>query len=125
MANLDDAFRGQLSPNLIPEIQNGHDQRAYEDRRQDLAAPGALTLTDKVTLLSVDGTDAFTLEDGEEGQIKVVICVAATSTPVGTLTPDSFGNGTSILFNAPGETITLEFRNGNWWIVSVNGATPS
>lgn len=106
-------------------INNSVNQFNYDVAQEVVSAPGAIGLEAKTTLLEVDGTDAFTLADGTAGQVKVIVCTVAANTPAGTLTPANFGNGTSILFNAVGETVTLEFRSGNWWITSVDGATPS
>lgn len=57
---------------------------------ETVAAPGAISPNTHITLLSaVDGTDAFTMADGLFiGQEKiVVVSVAGTNTPVGTVTP--------------------------------------
>ena len=89
------------------------------------AAAGAIPITDPVVLLSVDGTKAYTLADGQQaGQILTIVCVAATNNPAGTLTPQNLNGHTNILFNAVGETATLMFHSSGWNIIGINGATP-
>ena len=89
------------------------------------AAAGAIPITDPVVLLTVDGTKAYTLVDGQQaGQVLTIVCVAATNTPAGTLTPTNLNGHTNILFNAVGETATLMFHSGGWNIIGINGATP-
>ena len=90
-----------------------------------ILAAGAIPITDPVVLLSVDGTKAYTLVDGQQaGQVLTIVCVAATNTPAGTLTPTNLNGHTNILFNAVGETATLMFHSGGWNIIATNGATP-
>ena len=89
------------------------------------AAAGAIPITDPVVLLTVDGTKAYSLVDGQQaGQILTIVCVAATNTPAGTLTPSNLNGHSTILFNAVGETATLMFHSGGWNIIGIHGATP-
>lgn len=124
MASLNDALRGALGAEDLARLNSAADQKEYDDASETLAGTGlAASLLVGTTILEVDGTDAYTLADGEVGQRKTFICTAAANTPDGTLTPANFGNGSTITFDAVGETATLEFRAGNWWVVSISGAT--
>ena len=48
---------------------------------------GEIDLTTPVSFISVTGTTTFTLPAGTIGQIKILVCTVAASTPAGTLTP--------------------------------------
>jgi hypothetical protein len=103
---------------------------------QSLAAPGEVNADSEITELSVDGTDAFTMEDGRYvGQRKIVRCIAADNTPVGTLTPDDMavGQPASFIFSAVGQELTFEWTAAGWKVVDgktagvdtpAQGATP-
>lgn len=92
---------------------------------QSLSGPGAVNVTTLTTAFTSTGTgDALTLADGVAGQLKAIVYVAeAAGADTGILTPTNFGNGTTITFNAVGESVLLQFLGTDWWIVSNNGAT--
>ena len=92
---------------------------------QALSGPGAVNITTLTTAFTSTGTaDALTLADGVAGQFKAIVYVAETAgADTGVLTPANFGNGTTITFNAVGESVLLQFLGTDWWIVSNNGAT--
>ena len=92
---------------------------------QALSGPGAVNVTTLTTAFTSTGTgDALTLADGVVGQFKAIVYVAETAgADTGVLTPANFGNGTTITFNAVGESVLLQFLGTDWWIVSNNGAT--
>lgn len=91
---------------------------------QALSGPGAVNLTTYTTAFTSTGTgDALTLADGAAGQIKNIVYVAeAAGTDTGILTPDNFGNGTTITFNTIGDSVQLQFIGTDWWVISLNGA---
>jgi hypothetical protein len=91
---------------------------------QSLSGPGAVNLTTFTTAFTSTGTgDALTLADGASGQIKNIVYVAeAAGADTGVLTPTNFGNGTTITFNAVGDSCQLQFIGTDWWVVSLNGA---
>ena len=92
---------------------------------QALSGPGAVNVSTMTTAFTSTGTgDALTLADGVAGQLKAIVYVAETAgADTGVLTPANFGNGTTITFNAVGESVLLQFLGTDWWIVSNNGAT--
>jgi hypothetical protein len=92
---------------------------------QSLAGPGAVNITTGTTAFTSTGIgDALTLADGVAGQYKTIVYVAeAAGADTGVLTPTNFGNGTTITFNAVGNSCTLQFLAGEWWVVSLYGAT--
>ena len=88
---------------------------------QNISGPGAISLTTGVTLITTTGTDAYTLADGIEGQIKVISMKVDGGN--GTVTPDNFVNGTSILFNDVEDTVTLLYQSTGWVLLARQNAT--
>jgi len=91
---------------------------------QSLSGPGAVNLTTYTTAFtSTAAGNALTLADGSAGQIKNIVYVAeAAGGDTGVLTPTNLGNGTTITFNAVGDSCQLQFIGTDWWVVSLNGA---
>lgn len=88
-----------------------------------VSAPGAIPTTASLVLLSVDGTDAFTLDDGAEGHVITIECVAATNTPLGTVTLNgaqaAYGSErTAWTFFAVGQRLTLQMTSTGWKFIS-------
>jgi len=86
---------------------------------------GEIDLITPVSFLSVTGSTTFTLPAGTIGQIKMLVCTVAASTPAGVLTPIASANdgyGT-ITFNEVGESVTLIYENSGWIVIS--RTTPS
>ena len=83
---------------------------------------GEIDITTPVSFISVTGTTTFTLPAGTTGQIKILVCTVAASTPVGTLTPIASANDgyNTIIFNAKGQSVTLIYENSGWIILSTN-----
>ena len=90
---------------------------------QSLSGAGAVDLTNLITELTTTGTDALTLADGTtSGQIKIVNMIVDGGD--GTLTPATFANGTTITFDAVGESATLVWNSTIGWVAtSTVGAT--
>lgn len=87
-----------------------------------VSAAGACSLTRIVTELTVSGTKAYTLAAPTyAGQKKIIRCVSAASSPLGTLTvssPDDttgFVCAATFLFNTVGQEITLEATSALKW----------
>ena len=82
----------------------------------------AANVTSAIT--EINGTSAvetITLADGSDGQIKTFIDTATGGTYAQTITPTNLRGYTSVVLNAPGETVTLLFKNSNWNIIAGNG----
>ena len=86
---------------------------------------GALSLLTRTSLISVTGTQLYTLADGlYEGQRKTLRVIVAASTPNGTLTPATFADGTSIDLDTVNESVELEWHDtGGWRVVHIITAT--
>jgi hypothetical protein len=91
---------------------------------QALSGPGAVNLTTYSTAFtSTAAGNALTLADGAQGQIKNIVYVAeAAGGDTGVLTPTNLGAGTTITFNAVGDSCQLQFIGTDWWAVSLRGA---
>lgn len=83
-----------------------------------VSASGAVDLTQFVTELSVDGTKAYTIAaPSVDKQRHLIRCVAATNTPLGTLTvtsPDTttgFACPATMIFTAVGQEVEFEAVN--------------
>ena len=81
---------------------------------------GEIDVTTPVSFLSVTGSTTFSLPAGTIGQIKMLVCTVAASTPVGVLTPIANANDgyNTITFNAKGQSVTLIYENSGWIILS-------
>lgn len=95
------------------------------ERGIETVTSGAVSPHTRTSLISVTGTQAYTLANGiVEGQRKNLIVTVAASTPDGTLTPTTFANGTSIDLDAVLESVELEWHfTGGWRVVQIVGAT--
>lgn len=87
-----------------------------------VSAAGALSLNAYVTELTVSGTKAYTLAAPTfAGQRKLIRCVAATSSPAGTVTissPDTttgFVLPSAIVFDDVGQELELQATSGLLW----------
>ena len=93
-------------------------------------ADGSTTIAINVTtaITEINATSALSacsLADGADGQVKTVINTSTSNTNVVTITPSNLRGYTNVLLNAPGETVTLLFKNSNWNIIAGNGYTTS
>lgn len=82
---------------------------------QELTGAGAVDITAATTHLITNATNALTLGDGSEGQIKNIIM--KTDGGDGTLTPTNLGNGTTITFDDAGDSAQLLFTNDAWYFM--------
>ena len=94
---------------------------------QAITSSGSTSAADVTSAITeVNGTSAvetITLADGSDGQVKVVLDTATAGTYAQTITPSNLRGYTSVLLNAPGESVTLIFKNSNWNILGGNGYT--
>lgn len=72
-------------------------------------------------IINSSGANTGTLGEGVSGQLKTVVAASVTGSFV--LTPGSFNNGTTITFDATGESATLIWAAGAWHVLALNGAT--
>ena len=69
--------------------------------------------------------EALTIVAGTSGQILIIVMIVDGG-GTATVTPTTFANGTTIAFDAVGESVTLVWNSTVGWVASsVNGATVS
>lgn len=77
---------------------------------------GEISIYTRTSLLSITGTQAYTLAAGlYEGQRKTLFVIATATTPAGTVTPVVYADGTNFHMSAVGERIELEYHAANGW----------
>ncbi len=89
---------------------------SWDQLPQALVGAGAVNITSKITHVdTTGGAAALTLIDGYDRQEKFL--VMKTDGGVGTLTPDSLGNGSTIVFDDVGDSAHLIFTNAAWHMI--------
>ena len=83
---------------------------------------GEIDVTTPVSFLSVTGSTTFSLPAGSTGQIKILVCTVAASSPIGVLTPIASANdGYDIItFDQVGQAVTLIYTNSAWVVLSAS-----
>ncbi len=82
---------------------------------------GALSLTTAVSLITTTGTEAYTLADGIEGQIKILSMKVDGGNA--TITPDNLIGWTAIRFNNVHDNVQLLYASTGWNIIALQNAT--
>lgn len=103
---------GKICPAFSPKPLSASDLTIHMQTPQTLTGAGAVDIVSDITHIVTTGADALTLVDGAEGQEKYI--VMKTDDGDGTLTPSNLGNGTTITFDAVGDSAHLLFTNGAW-----------
>lgn len=85
-----------------------------------VSSSGAIPPTASQVALSVSGTKAYTLADGNVGHEMDILCVSAASTPLGTLTIATvFGSEpTTHVFTTAGQRLRLRMTATGWKVVA-------
>lgn len=79
------------------------------------SGPGEISTQACIHQIVTTGADALTLIDGEQGQRLAL--VMETDGGDGTLTPVNLIGGTTIVFDAVGETADMIFTGGSWYMI--------
>lgn len=91
---------------------------------QNLSGAGVVNVTSLTTKVTSTGSDALTLANGTDGQLKAVVMVVDGGDA--TLTPTTKTGFTTIVFSAVGQSVLLQyFTTLGWMIISNNGAAAS
>lgn len=91
----------------------------YTATVQSLVGPGAINVISQITHITTTGADAFTLANGVNGQTKIIVMIVDGG--VGTLTPTTLAAGTTITFDAVGDSVHLLYTNSAWQIIGSYG----
>jgi len=97
---------------------------------QQETADGSTTIVVNVTtaiteINATSATASATLADGSDGQVKTIINTSTSGSNAVTITPSNLRGYSTIVLNAPGETVTLLFKNSNWNVIANQGAVIS
>jgi hypothetical protein len=88
---------------------------------QLLTGAGAVNLTTLTTILTTTGSDAITLADGTNGQLKII--VHGTDGGAATITPTTLANGNTLTMSEAGDSVMLVFATADGWHVVANNGT--
>ena len=79
----------------------------------------AIDVTSAVTEVNATSAAApCTLADGANGQIKTIINISTSGTNAVTITPSNLRGHSAVILNAPGESVSLIFKNSNWNVLA-------
>jgi hypothetical protein len=97
---------------------------------QTITADGSSTTAPNVTtaiteINATSATHSCALADGADGQIKIIINTSTSGTNAITITPTNLRGYSTIVLNAPGQSVTCLFKNSNWNVIADNKATIS
>ena len=99
---------------------------ALKQTSQSITADGSSTTAVNVTtaiteINATSATHSCALADGADGQVKTIINTSTSGTNAITITPTNLRGYSTITLNAPGETVTLLFKNSNWNVIGTGG----
>jgi len=88
---------------------------------ENITGGGAISLTTGVSFITTTGTEAYTLADGVEGQMKIIIMKVDGGNA--TITPDNLVGWTSIRFDAVIDNVQLLYGSTGWNIIALQQAS--
>ena len=98
-------------------------KQASQTITADGTATTAVDILSAITEINAtSATHACAIADGADGQVKTIINVSTSGTNNVVITPANLRGYTTITLNAPGETVTLLFKNSNWNVIANQGA---
>jgi hypothetical protein len=114
-------LRSQDGNPAAPPYTNGPytwDQLLILNSINSTSGAGAVAITGAVHEVTTTGTgDALTLANGTAGQKLTIIYVAeAAGADTAILTPTTLAGGTTITFNALGDSADLTYGTGGWYM---------
>tara|TARA_A100001011_G_scaffold277430_1_gene287139 strand:+ start:53 stop:514 length:462 start_codon:yes stop_codon:yes gene_type:complete len=97
-------------------------KQASQTITADGSSTTAVDVTSAITEINAtSATHSCAFADGSDGQVKTVINVSTGGTNNIVITPANLRGYSTITLNAPGETVTLLFKNSNWNVIAGNG----
>jgi hypothetical protein len=85
----------------------------------DGSTSSAIDIITPVTEVNATSAAApCTLADGANGQIKTIINISTSGTNAVTITPSNLRGHSAVILNAPGESVSLIFKNSNWNVLA-------
>jgi len=90
---------------------------------ETITSSGVMDIDKVISLISSGASNITgTLANGGTGQLKFIVMTVDAGGDV-TITPTSFINGTSMVFDSVGDSVLLLYTASGWAIISNNGAT--
>jgi hypothetical protein len=90
---------------------------------ETITSSGVMGIDKVISLISSGASNiTSTLANGGTGQLKFIVMTVDAGGDV-TITPTSFINGTSMVFDSVGDSVLLLYTASGWAVVSNNGAT--
>ena len=82
-------------------------------------SPTAIPITNPVTYLSVDGTKYFSLANGTQGQIKILVAHTGTNSPLFKVVPATYyGSNTHITLQINESCILMSMGTAGWTLLT-------
>ena len=83
----------------------------------------AIDVTTSITHINTTaGAHAGAMADGVNGQIKILTMIVKGGSNNSVVTPANLTGGSTITFDAVGDTATCVFTNNSWVVIALNGA---
>jgi hypothetical protein len=120
----DDHYKGSAVRALLEHAARDGDALALAG--PTVSAAGAIDPDQLITYLSVDATKAYTLANGTfVGQIVLVLVIAGTNTPVGSITPATTAPASGATYTSIGALgavgdFIMFIWNGTGWLRGLN-----
>jgi|LWDU01.1.fsa_nt_gi hypothetical protein len=90
---------------------------------ETITSSGVMDIDKVISLISSGSANiTSTLANGGTGQLKFIVMTVDAGGDV-TVTPTSFINGTSVVFDSVGDSVLLLYTAAGWAIISNNGVT--
>ena len=88
---------------------------------ENIIGGGAISITTGVTFITTTGTEAYTLADGIEGQIKIIVMKGDGGNA--TITPDNLVGYTAVRFNDVEDSVQFLYGSTGWNIIALQQAS--
>ena len=88
---------------------------------ENITGGGAISITTGVTFITTTGTEAYTLADGIEGQIKIIVMKGDGGNA--TITPDNLVGFTAVRFTDVNNSVMFLYGSTGWNILALQQAT--
>ena len=88
---------------------------------ENITGGGAISLTTGVSFITTTGTEAYTLANGVEGQLKIIIMKADGGNA--TITPTNLVGFTAVRFTDVNNSVMFLYGSTGWNIIALQQAT--
>ena len=88
---------------------------------ENITGGGAISITTGVTFITTTGAEEYTLADGVEGQLKIIVMKGDGGNA--TITPDNLVGYTAIRFNDVEDSVQFLYGSTGWNIIALQQAS--